>query len=190
MDFTNSGVSPNANGQSIQPGTAFTGPIRAGGVFQTDGTGALAGTGGSTGTANQGVCVMSQAVVITQANGTSQGAPNGVATAGVYTTSIVIPAQSQIIGMKLMVTTAFTGVATTLGIGSTASATAFTAANAVVTSGAIGQVTITPGTNATAIGNWDNVGNTDVQIVVTSTNTGSGVATLSVEYLQGINQAS
>ena len=44
--------------------------------------------------------------------------------------------------------------------------------------------------NATAIGNWDNVGTQDIQIVVLSTNTGSGVGTLTVTYAQGINLAS
>ena len=47
-----------------------------------------------------------------------------------------------------------------------------------------------PGTNTTAIANWDNVGTTDVQIVVTSGNTGSGAGTLTVFYIQGINNAS
>jgi hypothetical protein len=60
----------------------------------------------------------------------------------------------------------------------------------VVTSGALGQVTITPGTSLTQIANWDNVGNQDVQIVLLSTNTGSGVGTLHVSYIQGINMAS
>jgi len=188
MDI-NGGQITQTNGNPITPGTAFTGPVLAGNVFHTDGTGALAGLAETTGTANVGYSVMAQAVVITQANGTSPGAPNGVATAGVFTTSIVIPAQSQIIGMKLMTTTAWTGGASTFGVGSTASATAFTAASAV-TSSALGQQSITPGTGATQVGNWDNVGNTDVQIVITSTNTGSGVGTFSVEYIQGINQAS
>jgi hypothetical protein len=64
-----------------------------------------------------------------------------------------------------------------------------TAANAV-TASALGQITITPGTGATQIANWDNVGNTDVQLFVTSANTGSGVGTLTVFYVQGINLAS
>jgi hypothetical protein len=179
----NGGNYPNPNGSSIFPGTHTTGPITAGNIIHSDGSGTLAGLGETgSGTANVGYVVMAQAQPITQAtNGTS---------AGVYTTNIVIPAQSQITSITLMVTTAFTGGATTLGVGSSASATAFTAASAVVTSGALGKVILNPGTGATQIGNWDNVGNTDVQIVVTSTNTGSGVATLTVEYLQGINQAS
>lgn len=182
MSDINGGQSPNPNGSPIFPGTVFTGPLIAGNVVHSDGSGTLAALGGQSGTANQGYCHMAQSAVITQlTNGSS---------AGVFTSSIVIPAQSQITSIKLNVTTAFSGGATTLGIGSSASATAFTAANAVVTSGALGQVTVVPGTGATQIGNWDNVGNTDVQIVVTSTNTGAGVATLTVQYLQGINLAS
>jgi len=170
------------NGNPVFPGTLFTGPVLSGNVFQSDGTGNLAGVGETSGTANVGYARMAQSCVITQA--TNDG------TTGQFACPIVIPAQSQITAIKLMVTTAWTGGATTLGIGSGASATAFTAANAVVTSGALGQVSITPGTGATQIGNWDNVGTQDVQIVVLSTNTGSGVGTLTVEYLQGINLAS
>jgi hypothetical protein len=179
----NGGVGyPNANGSPIFPGTTVTGPLLAGNVIHSDGSGNLAGLGGTAGTANVGYAHMTQSEVCTQAtNGT---------VAGVYTSGIVIPAQSQITAIKVMVTTALTGTATTLGIGTSASATALTAANAVVTSGALGVVSVTPGTVAAAIANWDNVGNTDVQIVVTSTNTGSGVFTLTVEYVQGINLAS
>lgn len=170
------------NGNPVFPGTLLTGPVLAGNVVNSDGTNNLAGVGETSGTANVGYVRMAQSCVITQATNTS--------TAGQFVCPIVIPAQSQITGIKLMVTTAWTGVATTLGIGSGASATAFTAANAVVTSGALGQVSITPGTGATQIGNWDNVGTQDVQIVVLSTNTGSGVGTLTVEYIQGINLSS
>lgn len=171
------------NGNPALPGTYLTGPIIAGNILASDGTGNLAGVGATSGgTANAGYARLAQSCVITQATNTS--------TAGQFACPIVIPAQSQIVSIKLMVTTAWTGVATTLGIGTSASATALTAANAVVTSGALGQVTVTPGTNATQIGNWDNVGTQDVQIVVLSTNTGSGVGTLTVEYIPGINLAS
>jgi hypothetical protein len=171
------------NGNPVFPGTLFTGPLLAGNIVSSDGSNTLAGAGEtSTGTANVGYAVMAQTCVITQA--TNDG------TTGQFACPIVIPAQSKIDSIKLMVTTAWTGGATTLGIGSSASATAFTAANAVVTSGALGQISITPGTGATQIGNWDNVGTQDVQIVVLSTNTGSGVGTLTVTYLQGVNLAS
>lgn len=170
------------NGSPPVPGTSFQGPLLAGNVQHSDGTTNLAGVGGTSGVANRGYVRMAQSCVCTQATNTG--------TAGQFACPIVIPAQSQITAIKVMVTTALTGAATTLGIGSSASATAFTAANAVVTSGALGQVNVTPGTGATQIGNWDNVGTQDVQIVVLSTNTGSGVFTLTVEYIPMINLAS
>jgi len=173
MDI-NGGVYPNANGSPIWPASTFTGPLVAGNVVASDGTGTLAGVGETTGAANLGYANMAQSVVVTQASGV---------------TNIVIPAQSQITDIYLMVTTAWTGAASTLGIGTTASATALTAAGAV-TASALGQLTILPGTGSTQIANWDNVGNTDIKIQITSTNTGSGVGTLTVFYLQGINLAS
>lgn len=170
------------NGSPPNPGTAFSGPLLAGTVQRSDGSGNLAGVGGTAGTANRGYAQMAQTCVATQATNTG--------TAGQFACPIVIPAQSQILTIRIMVTTALTGAATTLGIGSGASATAFTAANAVATSGALGQVIVNPGTGATQIANWDNVGTQDVQIVIQSTNTGSGVFTVTVEYLQQINNAS
>lgn len=170
------------NGSPPVPGTSFAGPVLAGTIPHSDGTNTLAGVGGTAGTANRGFAKQAQSCVCTQATNTGS--------AGQFACPIVVPAQSQITALKIMVTTALTGGATTLGIGSGASATAFTAANAVVTSGALGQVTVTPGTGATQIGNWDNVGTQDVQIVVLSTNTGSGVFTLTVEYVPMINLAS
>jgi hypothetical protein len=169
-------------GSPAGPATEFQGPVIVGNVLASDGTNNLAGVGGTQGTCNQGYVSMTQSVVITQATNN--------ASAGQFVCPMVIPAQSQIRAIKLMVTTAWSGAATTLGIGTSGSATALTAANAVVTSGALGQVTITPGTGATQIANWDNVGTQDVQIVVLSTNTGTGVGTLTVDYTQGINLAS
>lgn len=169
------------NGSPPVPGTAFAGPVLGGTIPHSDGTNSLAGIGGTAGTANRGFAHMAQACVITQA--TNDG------TTGQFACPIVIPAQSQITSIKLMVTTAWT-TTTTLEVGSGASATAFTASQAVTGLGTLGQVSIPPGTGATQIGNWDNVGTQDVQIVVLSGGTGSGVGTLTVEYIPMINLAS
>tara|TARA_R110000868_G_scaffold102492_5_gene282195 strand:+ start:4825 stop:5319 length:495 start_codon:yes stop_codon:yes gene_type:complete len=158
--------------------TTFTGPIKAGNVLQSDGTGNLAGVGGYNGTANVGYAVMAQSEAVTQAT-------NGVS-AGVYTTNIVIPADSQILTITLLVSTVWSGAATTLGIGTTASATALTAA-AAVAGGTAGVISANPGTVAGAIANWRDVGTTDIQVEVTSTNTGTGVGVLTVTYIQTNN---
>lgn len=155
--------------------TVFTGPIKAGNVLDSDGTGNLAGAGGSSGTKNVGYVMMAQSEVVTQAT--------NVGSAGVYTTGIVIPADSQIVGIDLLVTTAWTGTAKTLGIGTTASATALTTSGAVDGS-AKGVVSATPGTDDTCISNWKDVGTTDIQVKLTSTNTGNGVGVLTVRYIQ------
>ena len=166
------GQSPNPNGSPITVGTTLTGPVLAGTIFNSDGTGNLAGAGNVTNaTQNIGYLTAAQSAVVTQAAG-------GCA--------ITIPAQSQITAIYLMVTTAWTGAASTCGIGTTASATAFTAAGAV-TASARGQIVVSPGTALAQINNWNDVGNTDVQLFVTSTNTGSGVGVLTVCYIQGIN---
>jgi hypothetical protein len=158
--------------------TTFTGPIKAGNVLNSDGSGVLAGVGGDNGVANVGYVVMAQSQEITQAT-------NG-AVAGVYTTDIVIPADSEILTIRLLVSTAWTGAATTLGIGTTASATALTAAGAVA-GGTKGIVAANPGTVDAAIANWRDVGTTDIRVLVTSTNTGSGVGVLTVTYIQSNN---
>ena len=188
----NGGFYPNANGSPIFPGTAFTGPLLAGNVFHGDGSSSLAGLGETNiGQANVGYAQMVQTVVVTQ--------PLSGSTT--VTTQLIIPAQSQITDIYAMVTATVTGSAATFGIGTTASNTAFTAANAV-NGGTLGQITsISPGTSATAIANWDNVSNAtaqssgpqDVQVTVTFTNLGSstsGSITLTVFYIQGINNAS
>lgn len=158
--------------------TVFTGPLLSGNVLNSDGTGALAGVGGSTGVQNVGFTLMSQWQTVTQAtNGTN---------AGVFTTNVVIPANSIITEITLFVSTAWSGSSSTLGVGTTASATALTTAGAVA-GGTLGRITVTPGTSATQINNWQNVGTTDVQVVLTSTNTGNGVGTLVVDYIQAAN---
>ena len=138
MSDVNGGQYPNPNGSSIFPGTHTTGPITAGNIIHSDGSGTLAGLGETgSGTANVGYVVMAQSAVITQ-------------TASALATSIVIPAQSQIVRILLMVTTAWTTGTTTLGIGATAgttNATAFTTATGVQGSTA-GQISALPSTAA------------------------------------------
>ena len=86
--------------------TTFTGPITAGDIVNTSGT--TLGTN----VANVGFVEMVQTVAVTQAtNGT---------TAGLYTTNLVIPAQSQILSVDLFVNVAWTGVASTFNVGTSA----------------------------------------------------------------------
>lgn len=148
--------------------THFTGPVRVGNILNTSGT-----TLGKD-VKNVGSVEMVQAVPITQAASTGQSA-------GVYRTDIVLPANSHIIGIQIMATTAWTGASSNVAIGTTSGGTDLVAATAV---SAIGVLALTPGTNATAVGKWDDVGTTDVRIWVNSTNTGSGVGTIVVRYIQ------
>lgn len=145
--------------------TTFTGPIKAGDILNTSGS-----TLGRD-VKNTGWVLMAQSAKFTQASGA---------------TDIVIPANSQIVDIKVFVTTVFDGVATTFGVGTTASATFLTAAGAL-DGAAVGPLTATPGTDATRNGNWIDVGTTDRKIAVTSTNTGAGQATIVVTYLQNRN---
>ena len=149
--------------------STFSGPIKAGPIKFTTGT-----TLGQD-VANTGNVVLAQYEAVTQAT-------NG-GSAGVYTTSIVIPAGSIITDIELYVTAVWSGAATTLGVGTSASATALTAA-AAVAGGTLGIIAVTAGADATRVGTWYNVGTTDIRIVLTSTNTGTGTGFLVVSYVQ------
>ena len=145
--------------------TTFSGPIKAGVIKETTGT-----TLGSD-VKNTGQVVMAQSQAITQADGT---------------TSIVIPANSQIVAIELSVTAIWDGVASTAGLGWTGDATALTAA-AAVAGGTLGIISATAGADATRVGNWANVGTTDRRILVTNTNTGAGTGFITVRYVQNNN---
>jgi hypothetical protein len=147
--------------------TTFSGPIKAGDILQTSGT-----TLGRD-VANVGFVVMAQSAPVTQADGA---------------TDIVIPAGSQILSIAMMVTTAWSGAASTFGVGFDGDATALTAA-AALNGNAVGPLAATPGTDATRADNWINVGTTDGNILVTSTNTGAGEGVISVTYVQARNIA-
>ena len=148
--------------------TTFSGPVRAGNIFNTTGT-----TLGQN-VKNVGQVVMVQSAKITQLSGGG-------------TTDIVIPANSQILNIFLYVTTVW-GSTATVGVGNTALATAYTAAGAVSTS-AVGIVSVTPGTDATRTAAFVDVGTTDVKILVTSTTPGAGggVGYITVVYQQAAN---
>jgi len=145
--------------------STFSGPLRAGNIRDTTGT--TLGTNVS----NVGQVVMAQSASITQASGA---------------TNIVIPANSQIVEINVYVSAVWSGAATTFGVGTTALATAFTAAGAV-DGAAVGVLSVTPGTDATRTGAFIDVGTTDVKLAITSTNTGTGTGVVTVRYLQANN---
>ena len=145
--------------------TTFSGPIRAGNIANTTGT-----TLGEN-VKNIGSAVMAQVFAVTQAT-----------SATALATEIVLPANSHILNIQLLSTVAWSGAATTISIGTSATATELVSAG--VTSGAIGLAALTPGTDATRTANWDDTGTTDKRIFVLSANTGAGVGTLTVRYIQ------
>lgn len=146
--------------------THFSGPIKAGPIQNTSGT-----TVGRN-VKNVGDVVLSQEINITQ-NGTTPAALTG----------IVIPANSQIVDIKVFATVAWTGT-NTLSLGTSATATELVAATAV---SAIGVLALTPGTDATKTGKWINVGTSDVAIYALSGGAGSGVGSLVITYIQSNN---
>lgn len=144
--------------------STFSGPIRAGNIANTTGT-----TLGSD-VRNVGSVVMVQHVPVTQA-----------ATATAQGTAIVLPANSHILAIQMLTTTAWTGAATTISLGTSATATELVSAGSLASIGVNG---LTPGTDATRTANWDDTGTTDKRIFALSANTGSGVGTLTVRYIQ------
>lgn len=151
--------------------TTFSGPIRAGNIANTTGT-----TLGSD-VRNVGSVVMVQFFPITQA---------GTATA--LATPIVLPANSHILNIQLLATAAWSGAATTISLGTSATATELVSAG--VTGGTAGLHGLTPGTDATRTANWDDTGTVDRRIFALSANTGTGVGTITVRYIQAHDLAS
>ena len=170
--------------------SVFTGPVLAGNVLQSDGTGALAGVGGSSGTQNVGFASMAQMSAPSSTGLVSTALTQAGTTSGTAT-NIVIPAQSVITDIYVYVTAAFTNTAT-LSIGLTS-----TSSNELVSaipnaSLVVGQFTAGPtsaGAGAlTQTNNWLNVSNTQDQMVyVKSSGTGTGTFYVVVSYIQAIN---
>ena len=146
--------------------TTFTGPIKAGDVLDTTGT-----TPGTI--KNVGFVEMAQTASITQAD-----------TATAYATSICIPANSHILNIQFLVSTAWNGVAATISIGTSATSNELVSAQSL---GTIGLASAGPGASSTRTAVWSNTGTSDVVIYALSANTGAGVGDLVVRYLQAEN---
>ena len=144
--------------------TTFSGPIRAGNIYDTTGT--TLGTN----VKNVGSVVMVQHYPITQA-----------LTATALATTIVLPANSHIVNIQMIVLTAWDGVATTFSVGTSATSTELVSGAA---GGTIGLIGLNPGSDATRTANWDDTGTADKRVFVLSANTGAGVGTLTVRYIQ------
>ena len=147
--------------------TTFSGPILAGGIKYTTGT--TVGTNMK----NTGHVLMSQTEAITQAATTS-------------TTSIIIPANSQLVSADLYVSVIWSGSAATAGLGYVGDATAFTAA-AAFTGGVLGIIKITAGASKARVDAWADVGSTDRRLLLTHGNTGTGDGWLTVTYIQNVD---
>jgi hypothetical protein len=142
--------------------STFSGPIRAGNIYETTGT--TIGTN----VKNVGSVVMVQTFPITQA-----------LTATALATPIVLPANSHILNIQMLNTVAWDAT-NTLSVGTTATATELVALTAMT----VGLIGLTPGTDATRTAAWDDAASTDVRIFVKSANTGVGVGTITVRYIQ------
>jgi hypothetical protein len=146
--------------------STFSGPIKAGDVFNTTGT-----TPGTI--RNVGFVEMAQTFSLTQA---------GSATA--LATTIVIPAYSHILNIQFLTSAGFSGAAQTISVGTNATATQLVVGHTLTN---IGQSSAGPGTDATRTALWSNVGASDVVIYVLSANTGTGVTDMVVRYIQAEN---
>ena len=148
--------------------TTFSGPMKAGNIYNTTGT--TVGTDMK----NVGTVVMSQAAAITQS---TTAAASG----------IIIPANSQIIEMSVYITTAWDN-SSTLNIGTTSTSTEL-ATGIVVT--VVEKIKLASQATITDSDAWEDIGSTDVKIFTDSsaTTADAGVATLTETYIQNNNLA-
>jgi len=148
--------------------TTFSGPIKAGTIRNTTGT--TVGTD----VANVGSVVMSQTDTIAFGDTTDKSL------------SIVIPANSQIVDIKIFVTEAFdAGTTNTMDIGIVGNSDLYVDDAAVGTAGdaALGVTALTQ--------NWSDIGTSDVKLAAKYIQTGSaataGAARIVVSYVQNNN---
>ncbi len=137
--------------------TTFSGPIKAGTVRE----------GAS---ANVGFTVMTQSAAITEL-------------AANTASSIIIPANSQITNMYVLVQTAWDGGTNTIDVGTSADPDLFCDGLAAT---ALGNHRVTAAATGTEA-SWKDIGTSDVTIYYDSVAGGNGVGVLTVEYIQNRN---
>lgn len=149
--------------------TTFTGPIRAGNILNTSGN--IPGNN----VANVGQVVMAQSYPFTESS-------------AAITTTISIPANSQILSITFYASVTFTnsvsvGIAANPATGAPADPTYYSAATAV----SAGVSPVTP-TTAGQQTNWIDTGYPDTQVTINGgAAPGAGVGVLTIQYLQGPN---
>jgi hypothetical protein len=137
--------------------TTFSGPIKAGDKRE----GAAA---------NVGFTVMAQSAAVTEVNAFG-------------TTDIIVPANSQITNIYVLVTTAFDNGTNTIDVGISSDTDLFVDGLSVGSVGAHRVNATSTGTEA----NWKNTGSSDQTIVFISPGSGNGAGVLTVEYIQNRN---
>jgi len=137
--------------------TTFSGPVKSGTVRE----------GAS---ANVGFLVAAQSADITE-NGTAAD------------TGIIIPANSQIINMYVLIETAWDGGTNTIDVGISTDTDLYCDGLPATVVGNHRVTAAYTGTEA----NWKDVGTSDVTLYVDSVATGSGTGVLVVQYLQNRN---
>ena len=149
--------------------TTFSGPIKAGTIRNTTGT--TLGTD----VANVGSVVMSQSSDTELTHATTTATALG----------IIIPANSQILSMTIIVESLFTGSSTTTiavgnGSGDATDVSAATNVSATATSAAMSPA---------AVDVWTNTGTTDVELygITVANSASAGSARVVVEYVQANN---
>ena len=137
--------------------TTFSGPVKAGTVRE----------GAS---ANLGFVTMAQSAAITEL-------------AANTATSIIIPANSQITNMYVLIQTAWDGGTNTIDVGTSADPDLFCDGLAAT---ALGNHRVTAAATVTEA-SWKDIGTSDVTVYVDSVAGGNGVGVLTVEYIQNRN---
>ena len=137
--------------------TTFSGPVKAGTIRE----------GAS---ANVGTLVCAQSAAITEL-------------AANTATSIIIPANSQIINFYVLIQTAWDGGTNTLDVGISGDTDLYCDGLPATVVGNHRVTAAYTGTEA----NWRDVGTSDITIYVDSVSAGSGAGVLTVQYLQNRN---
>jgi hypothetical protein len=151
--------------------TTFSGPIKAGNIFNTTGT--TLGTN----VKNVGAAVLTQSSTVALTHATTAATALG----------IIIPANSQIISISIQVESLFTASNTaTIAVGNSSSSATNVAAATSISATATGAVML-----PASAGAWRTVGTTDVQLygITVANSATAGKARIVVTYSQNASLA-